>query len=747
MVPMLIVSLVCLVLSACFAFYAWKKSRQPVSHFETMNGLLSRSDYERDIQVYDKEFAINQNLTFIFLFVDINNLRSVNGLYGHSAGDAYISHIADLLTRQLDGAEHIYRMGGDDFLAIYRGQEESVVTRDVHRLRRACEEEGKKGRYQTELAMGYAVSNPEYHNLRDVMRVADYMMFRNKAEIKRDLTFPLVSGIGTQLNLMGLTDRVFDAMCLSSEQFYPFLTNLETNVTRVAPALCDFFGLEGEFLVDFLGQWQELVHPEDRPEFLDDIIATLTEKKQYHFCHYRVRGKDGEYVEVTCRGGVYHGRDGEPNIFAGYMVNHGVPETVDRDTGLLNGFMLRERLKEILRTNDDAVILRIEANNINRIRMLYGSDVAGVVFRNLGDLCARLTEDTGTAYSENGKIILALKGRSQKQAEDLYRRIREACSTGIASAGGMVPVSLTAGGVLLPSRSLTNSDAVYRALLYATEDSQENHHNALTFFEAESGSGNLEEMSLLMTVHRDCVSNRERFYLRYQPIIDVQSGEIRGAEALLRWRSPEGEEVQPSRFIAFLENDPGYNALGFEIIRMAAVHARRFADIRPGFAINVNITALQLYAEDFIPGVMRILEEVGLSPRQLILELTERCKEMDFAFLKARVDELRARGIRVALDDMGTGFSSLDLLLHLPVDEIKLDWVFTQELQQSGVDLLYARVLCQAAQANAIALCFEGVETAEMQEFLKQFGDLLVQGYYYDMPLLPEEFEQRYLAP
>ena len=712
---------------------------------DALSGLSARSSYERDIVIYDAEFSRDKTNQFIFLFVDINNLRSVNGLYGHQAGDEYISHIAVLLVEHLRGAEHIYRMGGDDFLAIYRHQEESVVIRDVRSLRKACEKEGQQGRFVPDLAMGYAVSNTQYNNLRDVMRVADYMMFRNKAELKREMTMSITHATGTQLNLMGLTDRVFDAMCLTSENYYPYLLNMETNVTRVSPGLCEYFGLESEFMVDFTEVWQALVHPDDLHDFMEDITATLTQRKQYHYCKYRVRNRNGEYVEVSCRGGIYHGRDGEPDIFSGYIVNHGVPETVDPQTGLKNFYQMNEKLNMLLKEHSEATVVRLEIKNINRIRMLYGSGVNAQVLRLLGDTFRSRVKDLGEAYSNNGEnFMLILNTRKEETIRELYREIQEYCSTGIDTGEYNIPVGLAAGAVRLPAEGLTTRDAVRSAALYAAEESLYSRHDKIRFFKADDSEDSREEMNLLMTIHRDCVGERKHFYLRYQPIIDLQTGKLIGAEALLRWQDGKTGEISPSRFISFLENDPGYNALGADILRMALDEAGRIRETLPEFSINVNITALQLYADDFIPNVKRVLRETKYPPEHLILELTERCKEMDFIFLKDKVAELRKDGIRVALDDMGTGFSTIDLLLHLPVDEIKLDHAFTRELQDVSTNLLYAKVLCQAAQEKNMMICFEGVETKETLEFLNTFGPIAVQGFYFDKPMMPEDFEAKY---
>jgi EAL domain-containing protein (putative c-di-GMP-specific phosphodiesterase class I) len=251
-------------------------------------------------------------------------------------------------------------------------------------------------------------------------------------------------------------------------------------------------------------------------------------------------------------------------------------------------------------------------------------------------------------------------------------------------------------------------------------------------------------MVLLQQVHRDCVNNRERFHLRYQPIVKAQTGLVTGAEALIRWETPEYGEVSPSRFISFLENDPAYAPLGLEILRTAVRQAGIFMRSLPDFRINVNITALQLNEERFVSDVLRILDEEHFPPDHLILELTERCKEMEFSFLKEQVRQLQEAGIRVALDDMGTGYSTIDLLLHMNADEVKLDMTFTQEMRGNENAELLARVLCEAAARRGTELCFEGVETRDMMEYLKQYGNVLLQGYYFDRPLLPDAFSARY---
>lgn len=712
---------------------------------DAMSGLGTRSGYEHDMAAYDKEFEADRTIPFTFLFVDINNLRSVNGLYGHTEGDAFISRVAVMLMTNLRAAEHIYRMGGDEFLAIYRKTDEKAVIRDIKRVQAACAQSKEREQYAPELAIGYAISNSKYNNLRDVLRVADYMMYRNKADIKRELAEDAIRQTGTHLNLSGLTDRVFDAMCLTSEEYYPYLTNLETNVTRIAPAMAEFFGLGSEFLDDFSEVWREHVHPDDLDEYTNDITATMGGRKQYHFCKYRAKGKNGEYVQVTCRGGIYHGRDGEPDVFAGYMVNHGAADTIDALTGLKNHQTMFERLGQLQAEKRKAVVMRLESRNINRIRMLYGSTVSATLVRNLADDLVKMVGKDGEAYSNHGSnFFMILPEYDETRAAELFRNIRRHCVSGVFAADEILAVDIVGGAVRLPDESLTSPGAVRQAALFASEEAVYGTGNNLLFFGGAAQGSGVENKNFLRMVQHDCVMDRSRFFLRLQPIVHAGTGEVAGAEALLRWRNEEQEEVAPGRFISFLENDPAYEPLGYDIIRYALRNAAEIRKTLPEFRINVNMTAIQLLADDFVPNVQQILAEEGFDPAYLVLELTERCKEMEFKLLDQRVEELRKTGVRIALDDMGTGYSTLDLLLHLPVDEIKLDMVFTRELQGAEKHEMLTDTLCALGRKNGVDICFEGVENAETLAYLKRYGDILVQGYYFDKPLLPEEFRKKY---
>ena len=712
---------------------------------DVISGLGTRSGYEHDMVEYEREFEKNKAVPFTLMFIDINNLRSVNGMYGHQEGDSYISDVAVLLMNNLKSAARIYRMGGDEFLAVYRRTDEKTVVKDIKRVHDACRLEGLKKSYAPELAIGYAISDEKYNNLRDVLRVADYMMYRNKADLKQAAAAGIMHETGTRLNLSGLTDRVYDAMCLTSDRFYPYILNTETGVTRISPAMVEFFGLEDEFILGFEDIWNARIHPDDLEAYVRDLRAAMKGEREYHYCRYRAKDRNDNYVEVTCRGGLYHGRDGEPDVFCGYIVNHGLPEVIDSMTGLKNHTVFFERLNEALKTGCDAIVMRMDMLNISRIRMLYGSAASGTVMRTLAVIAKQALQGRGEVFSRNGgNHFFYLPGYTKDEVNGIYQQIRGKCAAGITVGDTVIPLAISAGAVCLPNATLTDAEAVRSAASFAAEEALTSPQDTVTFYQKDTADIQQKEMTLLKTIHHDCLTDRAGFFLRFQPIIQSGSGAVAGAEALLRWQSPEYGEVPPGRFISFLENDPAYAVLGYDIIRMAVREARKIREHLPGFNINVNITAMQLYSDDFVRTVIRILNEEDYPAQNLILELTERCKELEFDYLKEKVEDLKNRGIRVALDDMGTGFSTLDLLLHLPVNEIKLDMAFTNELEGNENNEMFAKVLCRMADRNGMMICFEGIETEQMKDYLKEYGNVLLQGYYFDKPLKAEEFERKY---
>jgi len=710
---------------------------------DALTGVRSRSSYEEDIEKYDKRFRAKPSDDYIFVFCDLNNLRAVNNRFGHAEGDNYITLIASSISRYMKHASAVYRIGGDEFLVFYYQAGEELVEKEIRDLQAACEEASTGLDYTVAVTAGYAQSFPSFKSLRDVVKTADYAMYQNKARIKSGAA-RRSEIIGTTLNYAGLTDSMFDAMCASNDRSYPFIKNLDTNVTRIAPAWKEYFGLPDEFYADFLGVWTERIHPDYREGYLADVVAVINGHRKYHAFDYLAKKPDGSYVRVSCHGSLYRDSSSGSNYFTGFIVNHGLEENIDHLTGLDNFDALSSLIGTLMDEKKPFSLMKLKLNNFSRVNMLYGYRGGNDIILKFAALLADELHGLGKVFCQGSvNFTILFHTVDEEVLKDYYKRVREHCAAGIETETGTVPLLLS-GGAVTDNGEQCEIEQLRGGLVFAVEESHFTQRNNLVFYHELNKGSSDTELSLLSMIHSDALGAMTFFQLRYQPIVDVQTKKTVGAEALLRWIHPIYGEVPPGKFIAFIENDPCYYRLGLAILEQAVTDAKELQKKIPAFRINVNITALQLQNEKFADHVFEILERHDFSPSSLVLELTERCKEMDGAFLAAKIAELRSRGILVAFDDLGTGYSTINLLMDIPVDEIKLDREFVKEIANRENYRFFVRalVLGLSSRDNNYTICFEGIENKEMLGTVAEFGDFLAQGYFFAKPLLIRDFTE-----
>ncbi len=700
---------------------------------DALTGVKSRHSYEFDIQRMESEYAKNRNIRFAMAFCDINNLKAVNDERGHLEGDAYIGNIAQILMKELRCAEGIYRMGGDEFLAVYRDVDEVTIRREIDQVSADCEAMSQKMPYRMGVAIGCAASGKEYATLKNVLRVADYLMYQNKAEMKRAVAF--LSADGQKLNITGLTDRIFDAFAATGDRNYLTLCNMSTNVSRWSKSAVDYFGLPGEFLFDCATIWMDYIHPDDRADYWADIRDVFAGVKKYHDLEYRVRNKRGEYVMCTCRGTILRGKNGEPDMFAATLVNHGIAESIDPVTGLHNEQALIPYVEGLIREGTRTAFLAVGIFTFSRINMLYGYKNGDQILRQFAGIVKRLSGHRGRAFRMSGtKFFLCLPGMEWKEVSELYKSLQSAAGHKITMDSMAIPLRLAGGAFIMDEHFTGGVAAVRNNLTRALERSKQEYHGRLSFYNDSVLGGMDGDFRLLAAIHQDAVAGRKGFYLEYQPILRMDTGEVTGAEALLRWQGPQFGKVGPGQFVPWLENDPCFYQVGRWILQKALLDAKQMLSVVPGFVVNVNITVLQLEDERFDTMVLDALRESGFPPGQLCLELTERCRELDFDFLKAQIEFFHRFGIQVALDDVGTGFSSLSMLLELPMDEIKLDKSFITDIRARKANQAFVSAIVEAARRMGYHTCLEGIEDQETYRYLKGFGATSCQGYYFAKP-------------
>jgi len=241
----------------------------------------------------------------------------------------------------------------------------------------------------------------------------------------------------------------------------------------------------------------------------------------------------------------------------------------------------------------------------------------------------------------------------------------------------------------------------------------------------------------------------KEFEVYYQPIIDIQKPDTpcTGAEALVRWNSVAFGFIPPSDFIPLAEYLGLINPIGNHVLREACKACKYWNDNgHPEYKVNVNLSVVQLLQTDIVDIVKRTLEETGVNPRNLTLEVTESLAINDMERMKEILNSIRALGARIALDDFGTGYSSLNHIREIPLDVIKVDQSFVSELAEDSYSQSFIKMVAELAGAIGVSICIEGIETWEQYKVLEGMQVRLVQGYYFDRPMPRERFEEKYLV-
>ncbi len=257
--------------------------------------------------------------------------------------------------------------------------------------------------------------------------------------------------------------------------------------------------------------------------------------------------------------------------------------------------------------------------------------------------------------------------------------------------------------------------------------------NRFCFFEQRMG----EELRMRKTVEDElrAAIHRNELTAQYQPILAADGEKVVGVEALVRWRHPKHGLISPERFVGVAEDSGLIIPLGEWMLRRACTDAKRW----PGLYVAVNVSPIQFRHKAFPTAVERILNETGMDPARLELELTEGVVVKDADQAENAIIELRARGVRLALDDFGIGYSSLIYLRRFAFDKIKIDKSFLQSMEMTGESAIILHSIVHLGRALGLTVTAEGIENADQQRFLQALGCHELQGFLFSQPLDADE--------
>jgi EAL domain-containing protein (putative c-di-GMP-specific phosphodiesterase class I) len=346
--------------------------------------------------------------------------------------------------------------------------------------------------------------------------------------------------------------------------------------------------------------------------------------------------------------------------------------------------------------------------------------------------------DTIARHGGDEFVLVLPDQSSEEQASQIIQRILTAIAQPIVIDGQELSITCSLGASFYPQDGadgetlLKNADAaMYRA--------KELGRNTFQFYGKEINTRVSERLGMENNLRR--ALERNELMLRYQPQINLGSGRIVGAEALIRWRHPTLGTILPERFIPLAEETGLIDAIGDWVIRTACAQNKAWQEARlPKITVSVNLSARQFRQKGFADSVSSILRETGLQSRYLGLELTEGVVMHNTAAGILILEKLKNMGVNLSIDDFGTGYSSLSYLRRFPIDELKIDQSFVRDVMVDPNDATIAKAIIALALELNLKVTAEGVETEKHIAFLQEHRCDQAQGFYFSRPLPSHEF-------
>jgi len=535
--------------------------------------------------------------------------------------------------------------------------------------------------------------------------------------------------------------------------------NIKTNQIHYSARWKEMLGLQENDLSASPQEWFDLIHPEDKALFREKLASHLDGVISHFEIEYRIKHTNGEFLWVLSRGVSVRDTKGTPyrmvgsqsDVTARKLVEERLAHDALHDTltGLPNRILFLDRLQNrVERTKRNPKnIFAVMFIDLDRFKVVNDSLGHAAGDQLLGTVANRLKqclrpEDTVARLSGDEFAILLDSINDVSDAGQVADRIKGKLIT--TTVLGSIERSPTASiGIVIFNPSYTTSEALLRDADSAMYHAKSKGGNQYQVFDNSMLTSAVELIRLEGELKRAVQRNEWLCY--YQPIFSLVSGKPVGAEALLRWRHPYRGILLPREFINVAEETGAIIPIGDYILRMACKQAKIWRESQfPKFYVSVNLSARQFQDVGLVKKIENIIHETGLPGDGLRLEITENIAVKNTEHTKKILKGLEEIGIRTSIDDFGTGYSSLSYLKNFPLNVLKIDQSFVQDLQINEKNKSLVIAILSMARSMGLEVVAEGVEKDEQLNFLRSQSCDNVQGFLLSHPLPASKFSKMF---
>ena len=557
--------------------------------------------------------------------------------------------------------------------------------------------------------------------------------------------------------------RAEDALRKSEERFRRifelgplgmYVLGIDHEFIKVNRMFCAMTGYAEEELAGL--KCEDITHPEDIDMDLQNAQRLLRGDLAFCVREKRYVRKNREILWANMTVSLIRGDEGTPNYFLGmiedisekklyqerldYQSNH------DGLTGLPNLSLLHDRTCQAVsmahRHRHGLAVLFVDLDHFKYINESLGHDLGDTLLKIVAERLTDCVRSGDTVARQGGDdfVILLSELAKSEDATTAVRRVQEALAVPFKLGGHEIGVTCSIGISVYPKDGedvptlLRNAElAMYRA--------KDEGRDGFQFFTGLMNAMAVERVT--MEKHLRRALERNEFLLHYQPRVDLRTGYVSGCEALIRWLNPELGLLPPGRFISLAEETGLIVPIGEWVLRTACAQGKEWLDAGlPQVPLAVNLSPRQFWREDLPELVARVLQETGLDPYCLELEIVESMLMRDAEKATTMLHRLHEIGVRLAMDDFGTGYSSLGYLKRFPLERLKIDRCFVSDITTDPDSAAIVRTIISMARNLKLLVIAEGVETLGQLNFLRTNGCDEMQGFYVSPAVPSEKFEQ-----
>jgi diguanylate cyclase (GGDEF)-like protein/PAS domain S-box-containing protein len=544
-----------------------------------------------------------------------------------------------------------------------------------------------------------------------------------------------------------LLEKVFEG---SEEGF--LITDLDHRILSANPALTRVLGYS---MAEIIGQTPRLFSSgQHKATFYEKIWESV-----HNFGHWRGeilnRRKNGEVFPEWLSISAVNDAAGQTTHYIGIFSDISERKTAEAQiqylsshdslTGLPNRILFQDRMETAIalakRKKSKVALLNLDLDNFKLLNDSLGHSAGDILLCKVAERLKACLRETDTLSRLGGDVYLIALSQvpNTDHISTVVLNILDQVSKPIEFDGHTLSLSCSIGVAVYPDDSdhfetlLKRSD---RAMNHAKEAGR----NTYRYFTEQLNTNSLEHLRVAQGL-REAITHNQ-FILHYQPQIDLATGQLIGAEALIRWNHPSEGLIQPGHFISIAEQTGLIVQMGEWVLQEACRQAVAWQKAGlPAMQVAVNVSAVQFRRGNVEHSVRAALDQSGLEPGLLEIEITESVLLHDMDHMLTLVKNLKDLGLKLAIDDFGTGYSSLTYLKKFKVDRLKIDQSFVRDIARDPEDRAIVSAIVQMARILNLRTIAEGVETIDQLDFLTSQGCEEAQGYYCSKPLPPEQFE------